>query len=217
MSKSKQKTRSKNKSRSISRSKKRIIPRSRSTFSEVVEHENSNTIDTFPSPKEIQNLVLRADMKIHDKIVVLKLQRICKTFLYKILRSLPPNNHIRVIKLQGIRKSVIHLFGQRFHDDIDSSIKTGSLVVSKQRFRKMVNESLDILFDKIKSLSVECLDYLQYSVEFIVFNAFLAPVKNWKDVDKKSKKILTMEDLKKVNQVYSASKSEFYAQSLVQS
>ena len=191
--------------------------------SKVTTHASHATV---PTPVQIRKLCKGEGLLVKDSHVIKVLQDIYRTFLIKIVKASgnrpskktsvsPAAKKTRAITDEDLMFALTTLFGTK----VQSKLNDGTVLVDAPRFRKMFKETLELLASTERSASADILNIIQKAVEVCVARAFLAPVYSWELVDKGSvgKKYVTMESLKKVNQVYLVAGSEYYSPSIVKS
>lgn len=173
-------------------------------------------IYTEPTTSHIKELCRGENLDVKDAHVIIKLKEIYRSFLIKIVKNAGlRKSKSRSISHEDVMFALTTLFGTR----VQSKLEDGIVVVDALRFRKMFNETLALLASRDKSASAEILSVIQKAVEVCLAKAFLAPISSWQLEEKgqDANRVITLKDLKAINQVHLVSGSEYHAPSLVKS
>ena len=168
---------------------------------------------TLPTQSEMKKLCADNGFDKVEPIAIEKLREVYRTLTVKILKSIVLS--VEAKKRTGMTEGDIMLalttlFGTRFQKKMDE-IQT---VMNPHKFRKMMRESTKLLVSTVKPNLYEE-KIIQGAVELAIIKGFLAPIAAWLRDDEEKIRILTLDLMKKLNQVYLVSGSEFYAPSIV--
>lgn len=199
------------------RSKRKVSHKKHSKVTKLKSATFDSNSITLPTTSEVKKMCKEHGLESIEADALQKLKEAYRTFTYKIVRNVllaVETRKKRSVTENDIIPSLNSLFGTKFSHKLDER----STIVDSLRFKRMVVEVLDILVSRLHFPGRVLQNLVQTAIETALIKGFIAPAVAWlKDEDtRKGTPIkLTIEILRKINQVHLVSNSEFYAPSVV--